>query len=207
MTVQEFFKTLDKDKFVKYYIKDYCNQRVTENRKMIVGNYVDELLSAQVKENKDMYVFSMVSMDSLFLNSFAVNRDDFGKEEIEHYAYDLEDPLDVLGYQVSKACKYYLKDDYRFASSILYELSMFGYSLKKQTDGAKDIISSVKEATKNIDISKLTSAESLFKELGYVDNRTEQEKELDVEMIKIENYCTVESRKALCKLELVYASE
>lgn len=206
MTVQDLLKSVDKDKFINYYI-EYCGYPKSAKKKQIVGNFYDELINCEITENNKMIVFALPTLDSNLLDSFLVNRADLKKHgRIETYAYELSAAQDVLGYSISRACQHYLGDDLEFASAIFYELSYFGYTLKTQNDKTNDFLDSINKSIEEIKngTADLISSDKVFKDLGYVDSRTEEEKKFDSTEAKLHCKFINNLRKELYKLELSY---
>lgn len=206
MTVQDLLKSVDKDSFIDYYI-EYCGYPKSVRKKQIVGNFYDELINCKVAEDTETIVFAIPTLDSNLLDSSLVKRADLKKHgRIETYAYEASNAQDVLGYSVSKACQHYLHDDLEFAAGIFYELSYFGYTLKTQNDRANDFVDSINQSVEEIKngTAKLISSDEVFKDLGYVDTRTEQEKKFDMIEAKLQCKFINNLKKELYRLELSY---
>ena len=77
MTVQELFKSLDKEDFIKYYCQyeDVLagKYEVTEKGKKIVTDLFNQLLTIEplpAKENKNWIIFSIPEAGTISLSSF-----------------------------------------------------------------------------------------------------------------------------------------
>ena len=199
-------KSVDKDRFINYYIK-YCGYSKSAKKKQIIGNFYDELINCEVAKDNKIIVFALPTLDSNLLDSFLVNRAALKKRgRIETYAYELSAAQDVLGYSISKACQHYLCDDFKFASAIFYELSYFGYTLKTQNDETNDFLDSINKSIEAIEngTAALISSDEVFKDLGYIDSRTEAEKKFDKIEAKLHCKFINNLKKELYKLELSY---
>ena len=141
------------------------------------------------------------------LYSFLVHKEDLlSSEEPEHYAYELSPMLEILGYDVSSACKYALKDDYRLAASILYEMTFFGYTIEDQEAEASEITESISKSVEEIDegTAELLTAEEVFSNLGYEDTRQSFEQLFDDDKYTLEGTYFSDMRSRLYKLEKEY---
>ena len=100
------------------------------------------------------------------------------------YAYEFSPWSKILGYLIPD---HVLESDEEcsYAAGIIYEISFFGYDEGEQAKEREKLDESIKEAK---EIEKLLKeeqekhfipAEKVFEELGYVDERTKEEKERD----------------------------
>ena len=205
MIVQEYFKSLDKEEFIKEYI-NYCSYPKSTTKKNIIRNLLSKLDDLEVIADFSKIIFSVPVPDSTTLDSFCVNREDLYKEDrVEHYAYDMTPMQEILGYQISKSCAYLL-GEYKFACSILYEMTFFGYDLDRQEKEVTQLSNGLKEQVEEIKSgnAKLTPVENLFKHFGFEDTRSEAEKLFDSEKFTIEGIYNKNITEALYKLEKEY---
>lgn len=100
------------------------------------------------------------------------------------FAYEFSPWSEILGYLIPD---HILESDEEcsYAAGIIYEIAFFGYDEGEQAKEREKLDESIKEAK---EIEKLPKeeqekhfipAEKVFKELGYVDERTKEEKERD----------------------------
>lgn len=205
MIVQEYFKSLDKEEFIKEYI-NYCGYPKSTAKKNVIRNLLSKLNDLEVIADFSKIIFSVPVPDSTILDSFCVNREDLYKEDrVEHYAYDMTPMQEILGYQISKSC-IYLLGEYKFACSILYEMTFFGYDLDRQEKEVTQLSNGLKEQVEEIKSgnAKLTPVENLFKHFGFEDTRSEAEKLFDSEKFTIEGIYNKNITEALYKLEKEY---
>lgn len=187
MTVQELFKSLDKELFVNYYCRYEEDEKskylTTDKGKQIIIRLFNQLLEVTPNENKDKcIIFSIPELGNERLYSFLVHEEDLlSNDKPEHYGYELTSMLDILGYEVSEACRYRL-DSLQLAASILYEMTFFGYDIEDQKDESQAILETLNEHIEEIENGtlKTISADEVFENLkyeyGYIDDRSEQEK-------------------------------
>lgn len=212
MTVQELFKSLNKEEFINYYcyydLSGSDKYQTTEKGKQIVTELFEQLLTAKPVENENgCIIFSIEQIGTEMLYSFLVHKEDLlSSEEPEHYAYELSPMLEILGYDVSSACKYALKDDYRLAASILYEMTFFGYTIEDQEDEASEVTASISKSVQEIEegTAELLTAEEVFSNLGYEDTRTSFEQLFDDDKYTLEGTYFSDMRSRLYKLEKEY---
>lgn len=225
MTVKEFIQSLDKEKLIKEYLNyegKYLNiflkDSISDSEKFInikeaeqnISKFIDELLSIEPKENTESNIVYSLPCDfkSYILDSFLIKKEDIIKGEQENYAYELSNIDEILGWDISSACKHFLDDDYRYASSILFEISFFGYDIKSRNEEVDKTNSDIEEAIKDIGLNgasyKSKSFEKMCEELGFVDKRTDNEKEFDLQTSYIEREYFNNLKKELIKLDMFY---
>lgn len=206
MTVKEFLQSLDQNELIlsfmnyeEFYDKlrrDYPNEPIenllalTLKAQKGLKKFLDELLAIEPAPNKNGdIIFSIKGDEGKMLDSFMVFRRDVESlnAEYEHYAYEFESWDNVLGWDISEACRYAV-GDYPYACSILYELSFFGYDRETQEGGAGEILKSVKDSIQTIEEQKpqMKSWEEIAEDLNLVDSRSEAEKAFDSDTIRIE---------------------
>ena len=224
MTVQELFKSLDKEDFIKYYCQyeDVLagKYEVTEKGKRVVTDLFEQLLTAEPlpdADNISWIIFSIPDVGTISLNSFSVKANDLlnpGENGyVEHYGYEFDSMRKVLAYKVSDACLKYLSDPRQFAASILYEMTFFGYTIDDQEEDATNLLNSlneqvdeISEALDNGDDSALSSFEEVATSVGWnwVDNRTEEDKVFEKDVSNLEGEFYIKLRDRLYDLERVY---
>jgi hypothetical protein len=222
MTVQELFKSLDREDFIKYYCQyeDVLagKYEVTEKGKKIVTDLFNQLLTVDpvpAKENKNWIIFSIPEAGTISLSSFTVEREELlnpGEDGyVEHYGYEFDPMREILSYEVSKACLQYFNDPRQVAASILYEMTFFGYSVDNQEEEATQLLDSlneqadeITEALENGDESKLSSFEDVVDHIGWVDTRTEEDKAFEHDISTIEGEFYIKLRDRLYDLERAY---
>lgn len=205
MTVQELLKSLDKKKFIKYYV-EYSKKADCKADKVLVEHYFDQLLNIEVHEDANSIVFAVPCLESELLDSFIVYKKDLKKRRVETYGYEISKPSEVLGSCISNACRHYVDNDMKYAAAILWELSFFGYSLEAQEESSKKFVDEINTSVKEIKdgTANLKRIEDLFEELGYKDERTKQEKEFDLKVTTLTGKYHMKLLKELYKLELSY---
>lgn len=222
MTVQELFKSLDKEDFIKYYCQyeDVLagKYEVTEKGKKVVTELFDQLLTVEpipAKEGKNWIVFFTPWVGSIALNSFLVEKNDLLNPSesgyVEHYGYEFDPMREILSYEVSNACLKYFDNPRQLAAAILYEMTFFGYSIDGQENEAAELLSGlhkqveeVTEAVENGDDSKFSSWEDVKDTLGWVDTRTEEDKAFEQDMSTIEGEFCNKLRDRLYDFERAY---
>lgn len=224
MTVQELFKSLDKEDFIKYYCQyeDVLAGKygVTEQGKKIVTDLFNQLLTIEptpTEDDKTWIVFSIPDAGTISLNSFLVEKDDLlnPREDgyVEHWGYEFNPMPEILSYEVSKACLQYLIDPRQLAASILYEMTFFGYSIESQENEATDLRNSLNEQIEEIQNYEenggecpYVSADEVFRDydLSSFFNRSEEDKAFERDMSTIEGEFYNKLRDRLYDFERAY---
>ena len=212
MTVKEFFNSLDREKFIDYYCQyeNFCGDKYIDviKHKAIIRNLLAKFETIEPKENTEgCIIFALPDPGLVSLNSFLIHKKDlFSGEEVEHYAYELCPMQEILGFDISSACKYYLNDDYQFAAAILYEMTFFGYDVDAQQEEVTEkkeelnkIIEEIEEST-----AELLSIDDVFKDFNYEDPRNSYERAFDNERYRIEGEFYSGIRELLYNLEKEY---
>ena len=207
MTVQEYFRSLDREDFIKEYI-NYCDYPKSAAKKNLIRNLLSKLVTLEVTSDPSKIIFSIPTPDpdSHLLDSFYVEKEDLDKEDrVEHYAYEMTPMQEILGYQVSQACRYFL-DEYKFACSILYEITFFGYDVNNQKEEVVQFSTKLKEQVEEIkfDPTKLTPVDNVFEHFGFTDTRSKAEQLFDSEKFRLEGTYCQNITKALINLEKSY---
>lgn len=205
MTVQEFFKSLNREDFINEYI-NYCSYPKSATRKKSIRDLLSDLDNLEVTPDLSKIIFSVPIPGTHLLDSYFIHKEDLDKEEVEHYAYENIPMQEILGYEVSKACKHFFIDDYQFACSILYEMTFFGYTLDGQKEEVVKFSKDIEESLKEIESGDFKSvpAEEVFEKLGWKDTRAEFEKDFDIEKYKFEHEYDKNIKKSLYELEKKY---
>lgn len=219
MTVQELFKSLDKNDFIKYYCQYeqiLANKySTTDSGRLIIEELFDKLISSEPIENKDdCIVFCIPELGSISYSSYHVYKKDLLEPAesgyVEHYGLDFVPMLETLGYKVSDACLFYLADPRQIAASILYEMTYFGYTIEDQKDESSTLLDSltiqVEEIQKAEDKGESIVApiEEVFERVGWVDTRTNSEKLYQEKFSTIEGTCGIDLRDLLYEMERDY---
>ena len=123
---------------------------------------------------------------------FEKGREFFGDEQsgsfpghIESYAYEYEPWDKILGYIVPPHI-IGSPMQYIFTASVLYEMTFFGYDEKELDKERKELEESIEEIEQFKSLppeqqkEQLESFEDLEREFGFTDNRTDEEKEHDL---------------------------
>lgn len=221
MTVKELFETLDIEKFTDYYLlyeSKQCNRlfNLTNKeeledyltRRFSIKNCIEKILSLDiVKDDSEPIVFSINSDSGI--DSFVVHKQDLLTKDItnfETYAYEFCEMSQILGYEISNACRRYLEDDYLFACSILYEMTFFGYEPEKHDDKVKETTEDLNKQVEEIENGTVNTipAEEIFKEFNWVDERKSYEKSFDLKVATINGKHYNKVLKLLVNLERKY---
>lgn len=224
MIVKDFLLTFNIDDLVNaYYLyeEDICNYHGTtkhvkgkeDARKYALKKALNEILLLEPIKDKYHIVFSIPHPNSQGLDSFLIKKEELFNTEldrIEHYGYEFDSMQEILGFEVSDACKFYLNDDLLFACSIIFEMTFFDYNPEDQE----------KETSKNIDelnnqIEEIESGEANFttindefwESVGYVDTRDEKERLFEDKVRSIEGNYIKDILDELYDLERYYQNK
>ena len=151
-------------------------------------DFFDELDSRSIEALSDSETETLFKKYSEFLDKRKKN--DTQEETIDiyewpqSYAYEFTQWNEILGYLIpnhvigsDEECSY--------AASIIYEMTFFGFDESEQIKEREKLDESIKEAKEIEKLQKeeqekyFIPADKVFEELGYVDERTEEEKERD----------------------------
>lgn len=213
MTVQEFFKSLDRDELVSEYLS-YCNEPKSAKRKKRVNTLLDTFNSMQIKPNDSWIIFCEPSLGEQFIDSTVIKKEDLLDTEVETgdlpegYAYEFTSMSEILGYSVSKACIYAF-GKLKVACAILYEMTFFGYDVESQKEKVEEESQNIQKAVEEVEkgIAKLIPCDEVFKQLNFVDTRRDFEKEFDQKKAIIAHENSKKLKQELCKLEIHYLFE
>ena len=228
MTVQELFQTtLDtskrKKEFVKYYLRYIDNSIKGRNKKQKLLKLVDDLCTCEdIKIDENSIIFFIPDYPTHdnedCINNFLIHKDELFKQEniidpnkIIPCSYEFQSMKTILGYQVSQACLHCFRGKYRALSSILYEMTFFGYSMESQESNAtinmeeiNEKIDSVESEETSTFIDWATLEESITKKHKVKFNKPEFEKEFDGRYQVIENIFLNSLTDMLYSLERQY---
>ena len=165
MIVQDLFKLIynDREEFAKYYLHWFHPTLKRRNKKQMIMNLVEQLCNqTDLPENKNKAIIFVIpdypkNDCSENINSFVIHKNDLFIEDniidstkIQPYAYELCTMREILNFNVSDACLYAFGGLYRYLSSILYEMTYFGYSLERQEEEVKETSNNIDEQVENI---------------------------------------------------------
>lgn len=201
MIVKEFLQSLSLDDLVKAYClyeNDICNYHGTGDRKFhedadVVKKAFEKILSLEPVIDENSIVFSIPELGTQSLDSFVVKKEelfDTELERIEHYGYEFDSMREILGYQISKACRFQLNDDLLYACSILFELTFFGYDPDYQEHETSENIDKLNEQIEEIEngTANLITSDELFEQISekydidLTDKRCQKEIQFDEKM-------------------------
>lgn len=205
MTAQELLKSVNKNNFIEYYI-DYAGHPKNKRTRKMVSNYYDQLVKADVTPDDNKIIFSVKCAGEVTLDTFMVVRDTLEEDRPEHYGLDFEDPIEVLGYSISKACRHYINYDIQYAAAIFYELSFFGYSLSSQKKRQSSLMDDINKAVEEIEngAAKFSTLKEMWDKLDYKDPRSEPEKIFDDKEMELDGEYQTRIRRELYNLEMNY---
>ena len=225
MTVQELFKSLDRDDFIKYYClyELACSSdryEMTDSSKQIIADLFDKLCNAEPLIDEDCLdgiIFCTPWVGSNSLNSFLVHEHDLLNPQddgfVEYYGYEFTSMLKILNYKVSDACLLYFCDERQIAASILYEMTFFGWTIEDQEDEAAALSDHLKEQVEEIQDYEENGGEcpyvpanEVFDKFDFIISKTETEKMYEQQLSTIEGQCGIDIRDTLYDLERHYIS-
>ena len=226
MTVQELFKSIKKEDFIDAYLRNdnetinmFFNKELPIqdilmriNRfKEIVSDAYDRFCEVEIEKNDEYIVFAIPRYDGdTNADSFLCKREELlhpeSVERIEHYAYEFSPHTEILSYDVSEASKYEMCDDITLAISIFNEMTFCGITEERHQERVDEITQSLKEAEESIEngTAECRPIEDLFEELGWVDRRTEEEKEFSLSIARIQGNAYVQTLNKYFEMEKYY---
>lgn len=228
LTVLELFKSIDVDKFAEEYLKyeGICGKVFFDDNISLEDKTLTISLAfrrikdcfLRIRDNtipkankKGWVIFALPESENGQLYSFTVSKNDILEySETEdnlptRYGYELDSIEDILGYSISEASRYLVDDDVKFAASIFYEITFFGYYPELRNDKISEITNELNEAINDIksgDI-RLSSVES---SLLFEDSRRDFEKEFDANKHSIGNDIWMRVFALLVKQERIYTN-
>lgn len=226
MTVQDFFKTIDEEEFVNNYLEYDKNfekarneqstmedrKRIEENGKKMVLSSFRYLKEMKINPNNDIVFGVAVSDNEDNIDSFCVKEEEWkafkeNKEKVpERYGYYLDKEENILGYQISQVSRYML-GDVRYAVSIFYEITFFGFDSENRKTKQEEVHKSLEESMKEIEengTENCKSMEEVMEEFGWKDERREFEKEFDLNKAKLEGEFFANLIRLIFKQETEY---
>lgn len=196
MTVKKFLQSLKIVDLVKAYClyeNDICNYHGTGSREFHknefeVRNAFEKILSLEPIIDNNHIVFSIPELGTQCLDSFLIQKEELfdpNIDRIEHYGYEFCSMKEILGYQISKACRRYIDDDLMYACSILFEMTFFGYDPDSQEEETTELKEDLDQQIEDIenDTAELIDAEEVFRDFDFpIDNKTQKEIEFEDKM-------------------------
>lgn len=224
MIVKDFLLTFNIDDLVNaYYLyeEDICNYHGTtkhvqgkeDARKYALKKALNEILLLEPVKDKYHIVFSVPHPNSKGLDSFLIKKGelfDTSLDRIEHYGYEFDSMQEILGYEISDACKFYLNDDLLFACSIIFEMTFFGYNPKDQEKETSKNLEEINESIEEIESGEAqltTLDDNYWESIGYIDKRDEKEKLFENKVTIIECNYINDILDELYDLERYYQSK
>jgi predicted DNA-binding protein YlxM (UPF0122 family) len=226
MTVQELFKSIDRKEFIYAYLRndnetlnmffreDLSIQEIYSKVnffKEVVLAAFDRFCEAEVERNEEYIVFAIPEYEGdTSAHSFLSLREEILNpetvERIEHYAYEFSPHEEILGYDVSEASRYEVGDDVTVALSIFNEMTFCGITEEHHKEKVEEITQSLKEAEESIEngTAECRPIEDLFKELGWEDTRTREEKDFSLAIAKIQGNAYVQTLNKYFEMEKYY---
>lgn len=220
MIVKDFLLSLDKEELVRalmhqqniyeYVVEDSDTTADQFSAKigrvrLELSNLIDQLKNIQPNPNKEGLIIMTMQTTGEDLDSFAIARNILGEEDAyaNTYAYEFSEWADILGWDISQACRYELGDGH-YAASILYEMTFLGWDHETQS---KELNNLVAEWSKELDPDTLIAWDDVKAERNWTDSRSEAEKAFDA--ARAEAACVNRKAylKSLCELELSYPEE
>ena len=226
MTVQELFKSIDRKEFIDAYLRndnetlnmffreDLSIQEIYSKVnffKEVVLAAFDRFCEAEVERNEEYIVFAIPEYEGdTSAHSFLSLREEILNpetvERIEHYAYEFSPHEEILGYDVSEASRYEIGDDIVVALSIFNEMTFCGITEEHHKEKVEEITQSLKEAEEEIQngTAEYRPIEDLFKDLGWEDKRTQEEKDFSLDIARIQGNAYVQTLNKYFEMEKYY---
>lgn len=212
MTVKELFESLDRDSLISEYLF-YCNEPNTARRRNVFNTLLDSFKSVDVQPNTSRIIFCTPLLGDHQFDSSFIEKNELLSTNSENnlpqtYAYALCPMQEFLGFLVSKACIYAF-GEYRVACAILYEMTLFGCSLKVQEEAATQESNQLHEMVTHIEegLVKGIPFDQVLQDIRFVDERKDFEKTFDTNKFIIEGETSQKLLTELCKLEIRYLQE
>ena len=216
MKLLEFFESLDVDEFIDYYVKYYdtkIDRDIAKNcfLSMIDSSKLNHNSDSDVDTNDIYTIYSIpyvgcCSCDTL--DTFLIKN---LFEDEERYSYDLSSTNDILHYNISDACRYFIKNDLEYASSIFYELTFLSYDEEEKDICSNNILDEVNNAVEDIKNNNTSSyipfEEFVSEHYNWVDKRTIEEKDFDYSMVELHRTYSTNLIKYLVKLDKSYVNK
>jgi hypothetical protein len=156
----------------EYYLKDEAYE--------VYYNVFDQLRESTPVLNHDKICLVVERVeDGLEPGTFTYDVFGIMPDDKEHYALELSSWKEWLSFEVVEKCiKVY--GTAAVVAHSLYELTFFGYDIAAVEANTKKEIKTLRERQEEIEngIAEFVSLDNVCKNIGYVDNRTEVEKEI-----------------------------
>lgn len=142
--------------------------------------YFDTDVDGIEKEFYDTFFFEKERLQKEFETCRVYKSlEDFQGSNYENRAYSLigVDRYELLGFQFAEECLNKNNFD-KILAQLFWEMTWYGWDYEQSKLNFEKEVKILEESIKDIENSKTLSIEEVFKELGIVDNRTEEEKEI-----------------------------
>lgn len=231
MTVQELFQSIDKNEFVKTYLRNdsetldliFDSENVPVDIKMnkiikfrqLIFDTLEKFRTMDVERNDKYIVFAIPEYegDAVAHSFLSLRSEILSVEEIDRvecYAYEFSPFKEILSYDISASCKYEIDNDVALAVSIFNEMTFCGITEESHDERVSEITEDINSSIKEIedgDSDKFTNATDLFEKLGWVDNRTEREKKFSLEIAEIDGRAKNKIYKKYFEMEKHYLTQ
>lgn len=203
MIVKELFEKVSFEEIMSYLfnerqiihdiedLEEKTEDEIVEECRLMKEAYhhaYNQLIKIKPQENKSKVLIMLKETDLFNESYYDISCFDYNEllnDNIpEIYAIDFIPWEEILGYQVSLAN---LKE-YSFVQlvgEVLWELTFYGYDEEVIGEEKEELLTrkqEVDEAIKNEDFSKFHTIKDVFTELGFVDERTEEENKEKLDM-------------------------
>ncbi|MBQ2184644.1 MAG: hypothetical protein II399_08390 [Lachnospiraceae bacterium] len=202
MTIQELFRKIDKEVFVRYCVShdedliEYIMGLPPEKRdgrfekyKKRIADVLDEFDKIEAKPS-DVIAFVVAgSENDSFPDTFIVYKEELlNSNEPEHYALDFAPWSEIMGYNVSQASFEYFWGDMEIAYSLFHEITFMGFSEESHAKKMDEIRNSLDESMKEIEENPdcFIDADEAFKELEIDEQYKPENREFWVSIIRIQ---------------------
>lgn len=225
MTVQELFKSIDEDEFIETYLRNDnetmdCIFRtdISINEIALQVNHFKELVlnalhrfkNMELERNEEYIVFAIPDDNgSIPVDTFLVKTSELKEakiDKIERYAYEFSAHKEILSYDISDACRHRVDDDVLLAVAVFNEMTFLGIEEDVHDNRADEIMSELDKTSKEIEegLAKTSPVADVFKQLGFEDTRTPEEKVFSYRLTQIQNNNYVQTLNVYFELEKYY---
>lgn len=226
MNVQELFKKVPFDDFFNVFCRNEGSvldvltdsslssserdEKMYRLRQNVLTSYTNMQHHPVRSSNKILFVMPVLEETSSYFDAFYVEKEDLmndsGDCNYDKYSFDLESVDNILGYNVSKATLHFFDDDATVAYAIFDEMSFHGLPCLESTEERKtEVLETLMDSVAEIesgDLKEYPTADDVFKELGYTDERTQAQKDFDMEIMVTSSEYFKSRFKSLTKLEV-----
>ena len=168
-------------------------QRIEELKEALRNGYKACIDEPAVPSLDTIFVVPCVDNGFQYLHPTLILEEDLHKpaDEVTNYAFEFEPTEIILGYQVASGSLYALEEA-DVAYAIFDELSFFGLPCSTAADNEKTKVKSeIDEAIKTVEEKGAqncgVSVSELFESIGFVDDRTDKQKEFDLQRMIAEH--------------------